>query len=170
MSGTFVKRRVRVEGGKLNFNAAHFITFGGQCEHLHGHNYTVAVELEGELNDDQLVFDFSVLKRLTKEICDELDHHFLLPLHNPHLTIQILEHEYEITYQQKRYIFPLEDVAALPIANSTAECLAEYICHRLQTQLWYVPDLHLSLLTVGVAETPMQTAYYQMSLTPSQNL
>ncbi len=43
-------RKVRVEGGYLRFSAAHFITFGGKCERLHGHNYGVQVEAEGELN------------------------------------------------------------------------------------------------------------------------
>ena len=75
------RRRVKVEGGYLNFSSAHFITYGGKCERLHGHNYGVLVEVEGELGEDKLVFDFTILKRLTKEICQRLDHRFLLPMH-----------------------------------------------------------------------------------------
>src|SRR5436853_7849579 len=80
-------RKVKVEGGYLRFSSAHFITFGGKCERLHGHNYGVLVEIEGELGEDQVVFDFTVLKRLTREICQRLDHRFLLPLQNPQLEI-----------------------------------------------------------------------------------
>ncbi|GAC1692800.1 MAG: hypothetical protein PVS3B1_31520 [Ktedonobacteraceae bacterium] len=42
-------RKVKVEGGYLNFSSAHFITYSGKCERLHGHNYGVLVEVEGEL-------------------------------------------------------------------------------------------------------------------------
>ena len=60
--------RVVVEKGNLRFSAAHFISFGGKCERLHGHNYGVSVELEGELTEDRYVFDFVVLKRIVQRI------------------------------------------------------------------------------------------------------
>ena len=47
--------RVRVERNKLRFAAAHFATFGGECEPLHGHNYAVSIEVEGSLTDDAWV-------------------------------------------------------------------------------------------------------------------
>ncbi len=50
--------KVKVEKGNLSFSAAHFITFGGKCERLHGHNYAVSVILEGNLTEDRYVFDF----------------------------------------------------------------------------------------------------------------
>src|SRR6266446_6703234 len=41
---------VRVTKDYLVFSAAHFITFAGNvCERLHGHNYRVAAEVEGQL-------------------------------------------------------------------------------------------------------------------------
>src|SRR5271165_5196080 len=92
------KRKVRVEGGYLNFSAAHFITYGDKCERLHGHNYGVLVEVEGELGQDNLVFDFTILKRRTKAICQQLDHRFLLPLYNPHLELQASETSWEIRF------------------------------------------------------------------------
>jgi 6-pyruvoyl-tetrahydropterin synthase len=58
-------RRVRVQGGTLKFSSAHFITFGGKCESLHRHNYGVSVEIEGTLNEDMMVFDFTILKQIT---------------------------------------------------------------------------------------------------------
>lgn len=156
-------RKVKIEGGNLKFNSAHFITFGGKCERLHGHNYGVLVELEGTLNDDKLVFDFTVLKRLTREICQRLDHRFLLPLHNSHLKLQELPDAWEIQFQQKRYIFPREDVAELPIDNSTAERLAEYVCEELCKLLAEYDTSRLHTIMVGVEEAPTQMAYYQRS-------
>jgi 6-pyruvoyl tetrahydropterin synthase/QueD family protein len=154
-------RKIKVEGGYLHFTAAHFITFGRKCENLHGHNYAVEVELEGVSGEDQLVFDFSVLKHLTRDVCRSLHQHFLLPLRNPHLKITELTDGWEIYFGEKRYVFPREDVLALPFENSTAECLSEYICHALREKLAAYPIANLQTITVGVAEAPTQIAWYQ---------
>jgi 6-pyruvoyltetrahydropterin/6-carboxytetrahydropterin synthase len=163
MNGTTM-RKVRVEGGNLKFSAAHFITSGGEAERLHGHNYSVQVELEGMLNQDSLVFDFSILKRLTREICERINHHFILPVRNPNLKWRELPGEWEIHFGSKRYILPREDVLALSIENSTAECLAEYICGELRAALGAYNISHIHTLLVGVAEAPTQVGYYQVRL------
>ncbi|MDQ2907486.1 MAG: 6-pyruvoyl tetrahydropterin synthase family protein [Chloroflexota bacterium] len=159
-----VLRKVKVEGGYLRFSAAHFITFGGKCERLHGHNYGVLVEVEGELTDDKLVFDFTVLKRVTREICRRLNHHFLLPMHNPHLELSASVEEWEIRFGDRRYVFPRADVIELPIDNSTAERLSEYICAELREALKAYDTLKLHSIMVGVEEAPTQMAYYRVSL------
>src|SRR6201987_5230856 len=104
MENNAILRRVKVEGGYLRFSSAHFITFGGKCERLHGHNYGVLIEIEGELGDDKLVFDFTILKRLTREICQRLNHRFLLPLHNPHLELIQLPESWDMRFQENLYI------------------------------------------------------------------
>ncbi len=164
MATEWTKRKVRVEGGNLKFSSAHFITFGGKCERLHGHNYGVLVELEGELGEDKLVFDFTVLKRLTREICQRLNHRFLLPLHNPHLELTSSPDSWEVRFQEKRYLFPRSDVVELPIDNSSAERLAEYICSELCTALVEYDTSRLHTITVGVEEAPTQMAYYERPL------
>ena len=76
--------RVRLEKEHHVFSAAHFITFNGDvCERLHGHNYRVAVEVEGPLDENQYVIDFIALRDELKAITDELDHHMLLPTGHP---------------------------------------------------------------------------------------
>lgn len=161
MASEQVMRKVKVEGGYLRFSAAHFITFGGKCERLHGHNYGVLVEIEGTLGKDKLVFDFTILKQLTREICRRLNHHFLLPLQNPHLQLDSSPEGWEIRFQDRRYVFPREDVVELPIDNSTAERLAEYICDELRAQLAEYDITHLHTIMVGVEEAPTQMAYYR---------
>ncbi|MGH2510213.1 MAG: 6-pyruvoyl trahydropterin synthase family protein [Ktedonobacteraceae bacterium] len=163
MENTAVLRKVKVEGGYLRFSSAHFITFGGKCERLHGHNYGVLVEVEGTLNQDKLVLDFTLLKQMTREICRRLNHRFLLPLYNPHLELLEQAESWEIHFGAKRYVFPREDVIALPIDNSTAERLAEYICHELRRELATHSIGNLHTLMVGVEEAPTQMAYYRMS-------
>jgi len=164
MAAEKVMRKVKVEGGYLKFSSAHFITYSGKCERLHGHNYGVLVEVEGELNEDRVVFDFTILKRLAKEICQRLDHRFLLPLHNPHLKLIASTDCWEIRFRSRYYVFPRTDVIELPIENSTAELLAEYICNELCKALREYNISNLSSIMVGVEEAPTQMAYYRRAL------
>lgn len=164
MAGTQVMRKVKVEGGYLNFSSAHFITYSGQCERLHGHNYSVLVEVEGELGSDGLIFDFTILKKRTKEICRQLDHRFLLPLRNPHLELTRSSDSWEVQFREKRYVFPLSDVVELPIENSTAELLAQYICEKLCQVLEEYPAAGLRSIMVGVEEAPTQMGFYRQEL------
>ncbi len=164
MENEQILRKVKVEGGNLKFNSAHFITYGGKCERLHGHNYRVLVEIEGTLNEDKLVLDFTLIKRLAREICQRLNHHFLLPLHNPHFELIASDDSWEIRFQEKRYVFPRSDVVELPIDNSTSERLAEYICDELRHALADYPTSNLHSFMVGVEEAPTQMAYYRVTL------
>ena len=64
---------------EFEFDAAHHLTkYNGKCERPHGHTYKLVVKLEGTPNEDDLVYDFTKLKKLVKEnvLCD-LDHHDL---------------------------------------------------------------------------------------------
>jgi len=66
---------VRVTKDYLVFSAAHFITIGDNiCERLHGHNYRIAAEVYGPLNENQYVFDFIALRDALRQLVDELDH------------------------------------------------------------------------------------------------
>lgn len=155
-----VTRRVTVERNRLRFAAAHFATFLGECEPLHGHNYDVSVDVEGDLTEDSWVWDFGDLKRLTKAIADELDHKFLLQRESRVLTIVEGADDWEISYGGRRYVFPRSDVAALPIDNSTAERLAEWFAGRLRAALAEGGAATIRRLTVGIEEMPGQAGWY----------
>ncbi len=152
--------KVIVEGGNLRFGAAHFITMGGKCERLHGHNYGVSAIVEGPLSADRYVIDFGALKRALRNICETLDHRFLLPLHNGHFVTRESEGHWEILYGDRRYVFPSCDVLPLPLDNVTAERLAEYICGLLKEQISSSLAAKGGRLSVGVEEAPGQTAWY----------
>ncbi len=108
------------------------------------------------------------MKQHTRDICRRLNHHFLLPLHNPHLELRASQETWEIHFQQRRYVFPREDVVELPIDNSTTERLAEYICGELCQSLSTYDLSNLHSITVGVEEAPTQMGYYQRSLKGSE--
>jgi 6-pyruvoyltetrahydropterin/6-carboxytetrahydropterin synthase len=156
-------RRINVYGPQLRFAAAHFTTFGGDCEPLHGHNYAVAVELEGELTPDSWLFDFVELRRTVAAVCEELDHRFLLPTESRTLSIERGDGQYRISFDDRRYVIPEGDVAALPIDNSTAERLAEWLAGRLASELRARGAGNLSSVAVTVEEAPGQSASYRLA-------
>ncbi len=158
--------RVSVERNRLRFAAGHFATFADELEPIHGHNYEVLVEVEGGLSDESWVVDFSLLKRLTREICESLDHKFLLQMESRVLSIRDDDSHYEVQYRDRPpYRLPKGDVAALPIDNTTAERLAEYIAQRLRESLGEAGQERLTSLRVGVEEMPGQTGWYELDLT-----
>ena len=64
--------RVRLDKEYHVFSASHFITFQGDvCEQLHGHNYRVAVEVDGPLDENHYVVDFIALRDALKAVTDD---------------------------------------------------------------------------------------------------
>ena len=161
--------KILIERGNLGFSAAHFITFEGKCEPLHGHNYGVRVEASGELTADSYVFDFVALKNIVRTLCKDWDHRFLLPLHNPYLSVEERDTAWEITYNaETSYRLPKSAVVALDVDNATAERLAETLAGRIVDTLRErgIGET-LRTLTVGIEETEMQTAFYTLDLPPA---
>jgi 6-pyruvoyltetrahydropterin/6-carboxytetrahydropterin synthase len=145
--------RVRVTKDHLVFSAAHFITFNGNiCERLHGHNWRTAVEVCGPLDENQYVFDFIALRDSLQKIVNELDHRMLLPTEHPAIRVAAGEREVEVTFAERRWVFPREDCVLLPIANTTAERIAEWIAHRLRDDLHARGGQQLTALRVEVEE------------------
>ncbi|MEX0800071.1 MAG: 6-carboxytetrahydropterin synthase [Dehalococcoidia bacterium] len=159
--------RVNVYGPQLRFSAAHFTTFGGDCEPLHGHNYALSVQLDGDLTADSWVFDFVELRRMVAALCEELDHAFLLPTASPHLATTRSGGEFAITFGDRRYVIPEADVRELPIDNSTAERLAEWFAGRLAEELRARDAGNLTSLSVSVEEAPGQSATFTLALRPA---
>jgi 6-pyruvoyltetrahydropterin/6-carboxytetrahydropterin synthase len=71
--------RVHVTKDYLKFSAAHFIAYPGFRERLHGHNYRVAIALDGQLGPQGYVVDFGVVKRIARRLCERLDERLLIP-------------------------------------------------------------------------------------------
>jgi 6-pyruvoyltetrahydropterin/6-carboxytetrahydropterin synthase len=159
-----VTRSVSVERNRLRFAAAHMATFHGECEPLHGHNYDVIVEIEGTLTKDAWVWDFGALKRTTKTIIDELDHKFLLQAESRVLQIEREGDVWHIHFADRHYHFPAGDVVALPIDNTTAERIAEWVAGRLIAALRSSGGDNLGRLRVGIEEMPGQVGWYTVDL------
>ncbi|HEX2249288.1 MAG TPA: 6-carboxytetrahydropterin synthase [Gemmatimonadales bacterium] len=163
------KFRVQVSKDYLVFASAHFITFKGhQCESLHGHNYRVGVAVEGSVDAECLfVLDFSVLKQITRQLVDTIDHKVLLPTQNPKLSYREDGDRVAVDYfGQPTYVFPKRDCALLPIPNSTAEMLAQHLGIQVHQELVTRGYTHLTSLEVEVEENYGQSAIYREALAP----
>ncbi|HLS48119.1 MAG TPA: 6-carboxytetrahydropterin synthase [Gemmatimonadales bacterium] len=155
--------RVAVSKDYLSFSSAHFITMRGhQCEALHGHNYRVGVTVEGGLDpESHFVIDFSILKQIVRKLVDAIDHRVLLPADSPRITLHDRGEQVAVdVFGEARYVFPKRDCAILPIANSTAERLAEYLAKQVRLQLVGQGVTHLTRLEIEVEESPGQTATF----------
>ena len=152
---------IRITQDDLAFSAAHFITLDArQCERLHGHDYRVAVELHGPLGDNQYVVDFVALHRLVRGLVEPLDHRILLPTEHP--TIQIFESDtdVEVTWTQRRWVFPRADCVLLPLANTTAELLARWLGRQLIEALRDTMQLVPQAVRVELQEMDGHSAFF----------
>ena len=159
--------RVSVTKDYLVFSSAHFITFAGhRCEGLHGHNYRARVTVDGALDDEAwFVFDFVILKKIMKRLCDEIDHKVLLPLENPKVQVTEDGEQIKVAYEGKpRYVFPKNDCSLLPVPNTTVEMLAELLATRLRAELVAMGAQGVTAIEMEVEENFGQSAFYRESI------
>jgi len=145
----------QVTKDSLVFSAAHFITFNGNvCERLHGHNWRLDVHVKGQLDENGYVFDFIALRDASQAIVSELDHKVLLPDDHPSISVETSADGKEVTtrFEDRRWVFPVEDCQILPIANTTAELIAAWIAQRLTNDLKLARNTLVEELIVRVEE------------------
>lgn len=153
---------VTLEKESLIFSAAHFITFGEQeliCEAIHGHNYRVACEVRGTLDQHACVIDFIWLRDRLQQLTARLDHHVLLPQHHAQISVREIDEHVEVQFEQRRWVFPAEEVVLLPIENTTAERLAEWMGEQILDEIQKLGSTQLSQLRLGVDENEGQWAW-----------
>jgi 6-pyruvoyltetrahydropterin/6-carboxytetrahydropterin synthase len=150
--------KVHVSKDYLVFCAAHFVTYDGVSEPLHGHNYRASVTVEGTLQEDHFVFNFVTLKRIMRGLVDQLDHLTLLPEFNPHFRLTRANGEVIVEVQNRRYVLPEADVKVLPIPNTTAET-GRISGGQLREQIGHLPNL--TACEMEVSEVEGQSALYR---------
>lgn len=114
------------------FCASHQLrNYNGKCEHLHGHNFGVSVEVEGSQLDAavEILVDFGELKRLTREAVDSLDHAHL------------------------------NDLPAFAQRNPSSENIARHLYQQIKAGLAELAP-HVQLRSVSVSEKGSSRAMY----------
>jgi dihydroneopterin triphosphate aldolase (PTPS-III) / 6-pyruvoyltetrahydropterin synthase len=150
---------VFVSKDSFKFNAAHFMAYPGFRERLHGHNYRVSVRVEGRLNSDGYVIDFGDIKRAANDICHAMNERTIVPMNSDCLKIERSGGDVRVTCEDgSSFSFPEADCVLLPIAHSSAEELADYVCARLLDALPGMRVRGVTAVEVAVAEAPAQEA------------
>lgn len=152
--------RIAIDGWKahIKFSAAHAIAGHPKCGRLHGHTYAVHAVLHGDAGDDEMVFDFGIVKRHLRKIADSLDHKFIVP----EKAATRAGRDIEVRLGAKTYRIPASDVALVPVSASSAERLAEFFAHSIAASVPFPPSVHA--IEVGVDEGPGQGAWVELAL------
>lgn len=148
--------RIEIAKQALNFSAAHFTIFSAtDREDLHGHNFQLECELTSPINENGLIFDYALVKRVVKALCDEIDEKTLLPEKSPFLTIE-KEDEYLVAlFNDERIPFLYRDVVTLPIANTSVEELSHYFLEKILAHD-EIANQDIREMTVKVSSSPGQ--------------
>ncbi len=144
----------------FDFSCAFILTYGNQAERLHGHNFQVALEIEGSLDESQLLVDFRHIKSILREICKQLDEHTRSPTRNSKFSIEDAGDVYSLKYQGKHYLFPKDDVILLDLPNLSTEILAAYLCDKIKHSLITMGYENLTAISVEISEKIGQSATY----------
>lgn len=155
--------RVLLQKEQLVFSAAHFITFAGDiCECVHGHNYGLRAEVEGQLDENRYVIDFIAFRDSLAELVKQLDHHMLLPTKHSMIHVEEENDEVTVRFRKKRWVFPREDCMLLPIINTTAEEIAWWIASQMRDKLFSKVGPRLNFIEIGVDENHGQWGYCRL--------
>ncbi|MBK1694603.1 6-pyruvoyl tetrahydropterin synthase [Chromatium weissei] len=125
--------RIAISKEYLNFSAGHFTLFSAtERENLHGHNFQVQVAVTTSVGTDGLAFDYVLLKRALKTLCDQLDERVLLPQQSPYLRLEQRDDLLIAHFADEQIPFLHRDVLALPLRNVTIEELSALLLARLR--------------------------------------
>jgi 6-pyruvoyltetrahydropterin/6-carboxytetrahydropterin synthase len=160
MPGRFA---IRLAKEDFKFSSAHFTLFAdAPAELLHGHNYRVEVELEGErLDEAGLLLDISAVKRRVRERCARLDERTLLPEKNPAVQIAEAGGQIELRFEGRSYALPASDVLRLPVGNVSMELLARMLWEEVAPVL---RGSRVQSMTLTLHETAGQSCSYRAVL------
>ena len=102
---------------RFRWEAAHRLPWHeGQCRHVHGHSYRMVVELEGDLEDNDMLLDFKYVKQILTPLVQKWDHAVLVDEDDTRLR-EAME-----ALDSKTYVLP---------CDSTAENLCAYVADYL---------------------------------------
>ena len=144
----------------FKFSAAHFLIFDEKrAEKLHGHNYQVAVDLrvspETELVKKGYFIDFNVFKKFIKAEVDRWDEVVLLPKLHPDMKIKGMGESIEVRFRDRFYVFPKNEVIALPVTNTSVEQFSRLLAESFLQEF---KKYGVSQVRVRVEETRGQGA------------
>ena len=129
---------------RFRWEGAHRLPWhDGLCKNLHGHSYTMFVEVEGEPDDNGLLMDFKDLKSCLKDLVDSWDHATVVDQNDDELLDVLRSKDW------KHFVLPYD---------STAENMCVYAAeHLIRTSSAILRERRIHTVTVRISET--ETCY-----------
>ncbi len=147
----------------ITFSACHMVPEHKKCERLHGHNYVVSVKIFAEKLDNYgFVIDFSIIKKVLRDVAKLFDHKIILPTLSKRYKIKKDGKNIYVKVNEKEYMFPEEDVIMVNIENPSAEGLASYMAEKISSKLKSYKNI--KSVEVKIEELPGQSASYRVAL------
>ena len=119
-----------VIGKHFNFEASHLLPEKecyGKCRHLHGHRYELEVQIEGEIDEEGWICNFSDVRSLVKKhVLDKYDHQHLndyFPIPTAENIALAIYRVLDNALREKNY--HLHKIRLYETANSYAEVKSE---------------------------------------------
>jgi len=117
----------------------------GLCKNFHGHNFVIKVKVGSkELDENDMVIDFSDLKKLVNEILDAFDHSTILNINDP----------------AKEQFFDLGYRIWLLDSDPTAEAFCKHLFHEISDALKNLAKRDVYLVSVKIWENEDSVAEY----------
>ena len=161
-----MEQKIEIDGWSRNirFSACHVLLHHDKCSRIHGHSYAIHLRILGVQDKNNLLYDFGIVKTAIKKYAKELDHRALIPTKNSDIHFHRDEESQSVTLDMcgKVYVFPMSDVAFVPVASTTVEELSRYILERLVKEIDFPEGVRE--ISLGIDEGPGQGAWATMEI------
>jgi 6-pyruvoyltetrahydropterin/6-carboxytetrahydropterin synthase len=149
----------------FKFSSAHFLIFDEKsAERLHGHNYQVRVEIgipdQDGMKATGFFIDFNVFKKYIKSALDRWDEMVILPAQHQDMKFNTKGATLEVTFRDRFYAFPANEVVLLPVTNTSVEQLSRLLAEDFMKEF---KTYKVSFVSVQVEETTGQGATTKVS-------
>lgn len=116
----------------MKFSCAHFTVFSEmERENLHGHNYSVGVEITTDFDDLGLEFNYDSYKKAALTICESLDDTVLLAGNCKYLTFSEDERYHIVEFHDEKMFFLKRDATIIDVRNISVEELSHWFIEKL---------------------------------------
>lgn len=106
-----------------------------------GETWWADVKLQGTLDEEGVIFDFSHAKKTIKRLIDELaDHKCLVPMESKSLQAELSNGRYTLDFNSEnskflKYACPEEGIAPISVSHITAENVCRYLEEKIIAEL-----------------------------------
>lgn len=157
---------IEISGGPFVFSAAHTGLHNGEFEPLHGHTFSPTLFITGRMDEAGMVTDFHDVKKALAQVIAPLRRRTLMPARPSDGSCVSEDGQVFIECGAKRYSLPSEDVALLPVANTTTEAIATYLLDELVPFLREAPYIAQVQLRLSEAPDTAATASVDLTVAP----